>query len=272
MNLQWRVPSQIIYCSLAPYLHTSEVHNTASANVLVPFIYNIVKPHSVLDVGCGLGDFLSVFEQCGVEQILGIDGKWAPIDKLYISPDHFREIDLRFSFDLSTKFDLLLCLEVAEHLPAASADTFIKSLTKHADVIIFSAAIPNQGGQNHLNEQPFEYWRRKFQEYGFLFYDVFRPKFWNEEAVAWWYRQNMFLVARPAAHVVIQNKFEPMPPSEIALYVHPGLLDAYAVHVQNLQAKINELETVRNQILEGRYTWQTYFRILIKKLRLNKDR
>jgi hypothetical protein len=90
----------------------------------------------------------------------------------------------------------VVSLEVAEHLPESSADTFIESLVAHGDVILFSAAVPGQGGQHHINEQWPEYWQQKFAKHGFYFHDTIRPLIWNNEKVNWWYRQNIFIINR----------------------------------------------------------------------------
>src|SRR5690606_6408407 len=114
---------------------------------------------------------------------------------------------------------MAISLEVAEHLPEDAADIFVDSLTKHASVILFSAAIPQQGGQNHLNEQWPNYWNEKFRKKGFQAFDILRNKFWENENVRWWYRQNMMLYAREGEAAF--NEFEPS--KNILSYIHPRL-------------------------------------------------
>jgi hypothetical protein len=86
-----------------------------------------------------------------------------------------------------------MSLEVAEHLEPSAAPQFIKSVTASADVVLFSAAYTKQGGTNHINEQPHTYWAQLFAEQGFMPFDLFRPVFWGNEQVCFWYRQNVFL-------------------------------------------------------------------------------
>jgi hypothetical protein len=93
------------------------------------------------------------------------------------------------------RFDLAVCLEVAEHLPASSAEAFVKFLTGLAPVVLFSAAIPGQGGTNHINEQFLSYWVKLFSQSGYHPLDVIRPIIWNDERVPFWYRQNIILFA-----------------------------------------------------------------------------
>ncbi len=178
------------------YLHDAKVHNTTGPGEVVPLVMDIVGPASVIDVGCGLGTWLVVFEEKGVREIMGVDGDYVNRSQLHISADQFMAADLTQPFHFPRKFDLVISLEVAEHLPENAADTFVQTLTSLGDTILFSAAIPGQGGQNHLNEQWPEYWQEKFARYAFRFYDVIRDKVWSNEKVEVWYRQNMFLVSK----------------------------------------------------------------------------
>lgn len=113
----------------------------------------------------------------------------------------------------------MISLEVAEHLSPRAADTFVASLVSLGDIVVFSAAIPGQGGQNHINEQRHDCWQEKFQKHNFHFYDVLRPIFWNNENVDWWYRQNMFVVIKEG----VAHSFNPV--QQILRIIHPGLLD-----------------------------------------------
>jgi SAM-dependent methyltransferase len=187
------------------YVHEELVHNKRAARAVLPHVFQFIKPASVLDVGCGLGTWLSVCEELGVRDCLGIDGDYVDMKKLAIPLAQFRTFDLRKAFNLSKKFDLVISLEVAEHLPESSADDFVKSLVAHGDTILFSAAIPGQGGQNHINEQWPEYWQSKFNQHGFYFHDVIRPEIWADPAIDIWYRQNMFMVKRekPSSRFVL---------------------------------------------------------------------
>jgi SAM-dependent methyltransferase len=199
------------------YIHTSDIHNLKAPSRVLPLIFQWLAPTSVLDVGCGTGTWLKVACDLGAHEIYGLDADYVTPDKLHIPENTFRATDLSKEFDLDKSFDLVLSLEVAEHLPEDAAETFIESLCKHAGVILFSAAIPGQGGQNHLNEQWPAYWHSHFKKYGFDMYDLIRPYFWEDEEVDWWYRQNMFIVSKPD-HPLVANHL-PCARS----YVHPVL-------------------------------------------------
>lgn len=206
------------------YTHDKRTHNTQAAEEMVPFILDFYNPKTVLDVGCGLGTWAYVFKQRGIN-VIGLDWDGVNRDLLEIEKSEFIPTDLEKGFQLKEKFDLIICLEVAEHLSQDSSDIFIKSLVNHSDVILFSAAIPNQGGDNHVNEQPFQYWINKFSSHKFDFYDCFRDKFWQNEKIEWWYRQNMFLVSN--------KDFNFKKVKNPNLHIHPGLFEKKNKEIQN---------------------------------------
>jgi SAM-dependent methyltransferase len=186
-----------------PYQYEPAVYNLDAPREVVPIIAELTRPDSVLDVGCGTGTWLKAFEELGINDVVGLDGEHVENRLLEISYEKFRMTDLRQPFALGRKFGLVLCLEVAEHLPEDVATEFVGCLTAHADVIVFSAAIPGQGGQFHVNEQWPAYWAEKFARRGFYFHDVIRSRIWNNARINWWYRQNIFLVTREKGPAVM---------------------------------------------------------------------
>jgi len=164
-----------------------------SAHVIVPLVFEFLMPTSVIDIGCGTGDFLKVFADHGVRDFLGIDGDYIDRSQLSIPHEKFQLMNLSLPFHLERIYDLAVCLEVAEHLAPACASTFIASLTSLAPIILFSAAIPFQGGEHHVNEQWPDYWISLFREHGFIVVDALRKHIWNNTLVSYWYRQNAFL-------------------------------------------------------------------------------
>ena len=169
-----------------------------SARVIVPLILDLIQPKTVIDIGCGTGVWLSVFKQYGVEDVWGVDGDCVDQQMLKIPRERFTAFDLTRPFRLNRKFDLVMSIEVAEHLPAANAESFVDSLVRLGDIILFSAAIPFQGGTNHLNEQWQTYWAELFKKNGYIAIDCIRNKIWNVDVlkVKRIYAQNMLLYAR----------------------------------------------------------------------------
>ena len=196
-----------------------------SAKVVVPLVNSMIQPQSVVDVGCGSGVWLSVFREHGVKRILGIEGSHVDSNWLRIPRDCIRFIDLCRSFESQETFDLALCLEVAEHLPAKSAPDLIKSLVRLAPVILFSAAVPLQGGLHHVNEQWPTYWRELFQEHHFQMLDLIRKEIWKDPRVKSWYRQNMFLLVRSDLIPTSAIFREAESFADDLLLVHSGILE-----------------------------------------------
>jgi SAM-dependent methyltransferase len=164
--------------------------NWKGALRIVPKVLELIQPTSVIDIGCGTGEFLAAFCEHGIKDILGIDGEYVR-NLLVIPQEYFMPFDLCQPFTLERTYDMAICLEVAEHLPPKSASGFIASLTRLAPVILFSAAIPYQGGNRHLNEQWPEYWATLFRQQGFVPIDALRRSIWHESDIPFWYRQNM---------------------------------------------------------------------------------
>lgn len=166
-----------------------------SAQVVLPSVLRLIPAKSVVDFGCGLGSWLKACLENGVETIQGLDGDHVNHAKLLIGREQFQTVDLEHRIRLDQRFDLALCLEVAEHLPTRSAPVLVESLSAAAPVVLFSAAIPGQGGRSHVNEQWPPYWERLFAEQGMRKYDVIRPLIWRDQNVEWWYRQNIYIFA-----------------------------------------------------------------------------
>lgn len=162
---------------------------TRSASVVVPAIMQLLEPESVVDIGCGQGEWVYEFERCGVYYAYGVD----------ISPPDgpaFRRHDLTKPLDIGRTFDLILCLETGEHLPESAADTLVNTVAHHANhYVVFGAAVPGQAGTGHINCQPPEWWHAKFATYGFEAQDTLRPLI-QHPAVSAWYRDNTWVLVR----------------------------------------------------------------------------
>jgi SAM-dependent methyltransferase len=179
------------------FFEMHEDGSRTSARETVPVVMELVGPSSVVDVGCGIGTWLVEFQAAGVRDYLGVDGDYVNRDKLLIVPERFLARDLAQPFDVGRRFDLAVSLEVAEHLPPESAETFVASLTALAPVVLFSAAIPEQWGDGHINEQWPSYWQQRFASHGYVVVDCLRWRVWESPAMMPWYAQNMmFFVQR----------------------------------------------------------------------------
>ena len=218
------------------YQYPDKIYNTTAAETIVPVILHYFSCNSVLDVGCGMGTWLKIFREHGVGDIVGIDGSHVERSKLLISNDEFIAIDLSEGFNLRRRFDVLLCLEVAEHLPDSASNFLIESLFPHSDTIVFSPAIPGQGGRYHVNEQWPGYWQEKFQNYGYDRLDIIRPRVWNDARVDIWYRQNIFIFSN---NRLLNDKFShPFVSAEI----HPEMWSMKIAALKELQEETNNFD------------------------------
>jgi SAM-dependent methyltransferase len=167
-----------------------------SARHLLPIVLDALEPKSVVDIGCGTGAWLAEFLRLGVSDATGVDGAYVAAETLLIPATAYRAQDIAQRFDLGRRYDLAVCLEVGEHIPKASSATLVANIVAHAPMVLFSAAVPGQGGQDHINEQPLEFWRDLFAQEGFVAFDAFRPLLRGARDVDPWYRNNVLLYVR----------------------------------------------------------------------------
>lgn len=225
------------------YIHTETIHNSKAAEEVLPYLFNLIKPHSVIDFGCGTGSWLKIAKQLGAKKILGIDGVHVNKEMLCINEGEFLQHNLTLPLTIEGRYDLAMCLEVVEHLPEEAADNAISLITASADILLFSAAIPGQGGQFHLNEQWPDYWQNKLKAHGFLPCDNLRQKFWDNDNVEWWYKQNMVLYVKPG----IASKLNLEITKDLPVYIHPYLLNDKLQKLHIAEEHINYLEDIINK-------------------------
>lgn len=167
-----------------------------SAAQIVPLVLELIPVDSVVDFGCGTGSFLSLFKRHGAKTVLGLDASAVDTRVLQIDSSEIRRYDLTQPINLDRRFDLSMSLEVAEHLPEWAADQFVRSLASASSLVLFSAAVPFQGGTNHINEQWPEYWEKKFRDCGYVAVDCLRERIWQNDEVAYWYAQNILMFVK----------------------------------------------------------------------------
>jgi SAM-dependent methyltransferase len=198
-----------------------------SAEAVVPIVLQIAPVTTAVDVGCGNGAWLRALAQLGVRDLVGLDGPWAaPHDG---APYEFRAVDLAEPFDAGRRFDLALCLEVAEHLPERAAGGFVRRVAALAPVVLFSASVPGQGGEGHVNEQWPGYWVERFAACGYTVVDSLRERIWDDGAIEYWYRQNaLFFVAADALSTPAWQAEAARARRGPLAIAHPELVEAYA--------------------------------------------
>jgi hypothetical protein len=133
-------------------------YDTNLANYLTEFFKN--ENGTVADFGCGSGDYVKKFKNCGIDAT-GFDGNPKTPE---LTNGLCSVLDLSQPINLSP-FDWVLSLEVGEHLPKEFEKTFINNLSNNNKRgIILSWAVKGQGGHGHFNEQDNDYIKSKFCE------------------------------------------------------------------------------------------------------------
>ncbi|RYE54578.1 MAG: class I SAM-dependent methyltransferase [Sphingobacteriales bacterium] len=231
------------------YTHSTEFHNEKAALSVLPYVFKLAPVKSIIDIGCGTGSWLSASKKLGIKEVKGIDGIKVDESIFLLEEDEFILHNLKEPLLPGKRFDLCICLEVVEHLPGSAADNMIDIMTDHADLILFSAAIPDQTGDHHINEQWPDYWQKKFKAKGFYAYDILRPMFWDNEDVDWWYRQNLLLYATKDKARELGD-----PEEKVLSLVHPELL------------KMKEADLVRAKFLIKDHIEKPRFFSALKKV------
>lgn len=239
-----------------------ESGSSRSAGVLIPLVKELCAPGSVADIGCGTGNWLQVWQEQGVKDIAGFDGSYIDSSALKIDPAFFHAVDLEEPIKIKRRYDLVQCLEVAEHLQQPAAATLVHSLCQLSDVVLFSAAIPGQGGTNHINEQYPDYWTQLFGRENFLPFDCLRAKIWDNSSVDTCYRQNILFFIQI-------NRIQDYPlitaaEQKILSLVHP---DTFAFHLRELD---HHRKILRSPFHANWYFVKKYTRQLLTKLGLWK--
>ena len=170
--------------------------SASSAAQILPEVVRLIAPKSAVDLGSGTGEWLGELRKLGVTDVIGVDGEWVDRAALKIPTDQFKPFDLRNKLVMDRAFDLAISVETAEHLSPERGEGFVADLVGLAPVVLFSAAIPGQGGTDHINEQWQDYWAGLFAKHDYVALDCLRLKFWNDSRVEWWYRQNIILYVR----------------------------------------------------------------------------
>lgn len=222
-----------------------------SAQIILPIVNDLFQPKSVIDVGCGSGQWLKVWnENLNVQDIQGVEGPYLKGIETAIPKDKILLHDLKTPLNFDRRFDLAMTVEVAEHIPPENAETFVKSLTSLSDVIVFSAALLGQGGIFHVNEQLPEYWASLFQKQGYEPVDHLRPIIWNDKRIQFWYRQNILIFIKKS---LLEAEPPALPPAIIQSWKNTRPDYLIRVHPEHY-ILVNHRTKLRGFL---RYKWNT---------------
>jgi SAM-dependent methyltransferase len=192
-----------------------------AAVAMLPVVLDLVEASSLVDIGCGVGTWLAAAGAHGVRQLVGVEGGWVRPELLRSPAIRLVTHDLEQPLTLTDRFDLAMSVEVAEHISAARSDSLVRELCSLSTCVLFGAAIPGQGGTNHINEQWQSYWAARFAASGYRPLDILRPRFWHRREIPVHYRQNPLLYVHESRFAEIAARSgERLPEWEIDL-VHP---------------------------------------------------
>lgn len=207
-----------------------------SARAVLPIVVDLLKPRSLIDVGCGVGTWLAAAQDLGVEKCIGLEGPWISNAQLFKPGLDIRVHDLEAPIDIAERFDLALSLEVAEHLTSARATSLVSDLCRISEHILFGAAIPGQPGLHHINCQWQSYWVNLFRDQGRIAIDAVRPVVWGLSDVRYWYQQNTLLyVPEEKAAAILDRLPRGGPIYDIA---HPAMIHEEELPFRRLLAKM----------------------------------
>ncbi|MGA9348462.1 MAG: glycosyltransferase [Anaerolineae bacterium] len=125
-----------------------------------------IRPSTVLDVGCAMGFLVEALRQRGAEAF-GVDISEYAIQNIHpdIQP-HCWVGSVTDTFP--QKYDLIVCIEVLEHLPHREAEQAVENLCRHSDDVLFSSTPLDYKEATHVNVQSPEYWAELFARHGFF--------------------------------------------------------------------------------------------------------
>jgi hypothetical protein len=223
------------------YRGQSPTSSSAAAAILPPVV-SLVRPVSMIDVGCGVGTWLAAAERIGVRRLVGIEGPWVTSSDLESSSINLITHNLEQPISVGDRFDLAMSVEVAEHISQARADSLVGELCALAPVVLFGAAIPGQGGVHHVNEEWQSRWALRFAARDFRVFDIVRGRFWGDASIPVHYRQNTLLYVHQEHVARLENNSGgPLPEPWVLDVVHPE------VQLANVDA-LTELPTLGQSV------------------------
>ena len=231
------------------YVNQNERSYRSAISILTKYL-ELSTAKSLVDVGCGMGSWAKAAIDLQIPEILGIDGDFVDDSLLVIPLEKFYRQDLSKSFLLQNRFDLAVSMEVAEHIEEKNADTFVANLTNLSDVIIFSAAVPGQGGVYHVNEQPQSYWVEKFERQGYSCSVELRNRVWMDESISNYYRQNVLMFCKTGS-----DKW-PSRQNELLDVIHPSVFEGARIHHNHATSSVAKSVLQLLRAVSGKFNRQ----------------
>lgn len=182
------------------YLHI-DADASRSAPPIVDSVVSQFAPRTLIDVGCGSGALLAAFKAKGISTT-GLEYSSAGLKACKERGLNVNQFDIESDRPQNLgKFDAVCCFEVAEHVDERFANKLVDLLVSFAPVVFFTAAVPGQGGSDHINEQPHEYWIEKFKKRDYQLLSDITNQWrleWGSKDVAEFYYMNIMVFKKLA--------------------------------------------------------------------------
>jgi glycosyltransferase involved in cell wall biosynthesis/SAM-dependent methyltransferase len=151
---------------LSPPYRRGEPHWKQFFGTIAERIIEQLSPQTVLDAGCAIGFLVEELRSRGVDA-RGVDvSEWAIAQAPPSLHEFCRVGSLTEEFD--RHYDLIICMEVLEHLPGNEAEAIIANICRHCATVLFSSTPDDFKEPTHLNVQPTDYWIGLFAAQGFF--------------------------------------------------------------------------------------------------------
>lgn len=151
------------------FFEFNQKEGLSMAEWFIPLLIKQFNPTSLADVGCGTGHYLKVAKNMGIKEIFGIEGSDSAFEQMLVGKEYVRQGDLRDKIGGLKKYDLVISIEVAEHIDEEYVDNYLFNLSSLSNRILMTAAPPGQGGTAHVNEKPHSWWIEKFKNIQYEF-------------------------------------------------------------------------------------------------------
>lgn len=163
-----------------PYERTEVEWSTHFATAAAR-LHDLFKPKRVLDVGCAKGFLVEQLRDRGIEAY-GIDASSYAIGQVRDDVKPFCTVRSATE-PLGEHFDLITCIEIAEHMPEDEAEKLVANLCAHTDEVVFSSTPTDFEEPTHLNVRPRAYWEGLFAANGFFANRDFAGQFLTPNAI-----------------------------------------------------------------------------------------
>jgi SAM-dependent methyltransferase len=151
------------HCCGKPYIRNPEW--LASFGAIAQRVVTDIAPRRVLDAGCAMGFLVETLRDRGVEAF-GLDLSTYAIEHVHGPVKPFCRAG-SITDDLGGDYDLIVTIEVMEHMPPRDAEAAIANICAHTSDVLFSSSPVDYREPTHVNVHPPEHWAEQFARHGF---------------------------------------------------------------------------------------------------------